>query len=50
MLFCAATEIIVSDSGFAAYSPMPEKSLLDFADLFNAEIVPTCSDDAGQAD
>lgn len=41
MLFCAAMEIIASDTDFAAYSPMPEKSLLDFADLFNAEIVPT---------
>lgn len=46
MLFCAATEIIASDTDFAAYSPMPEKSLLDFADLFNAEIVPTGSNDA----
>ena len=46
MLFCAAMEIIASDTDFAAYSPMPEKSLLDFADLFNAEIVPTGSNDA----
>ncbi len=39
MFFCAAKKIITSDLDFAAYSPMSEKSLLDFADLFNAEVL-----------
>lgn len=38
MLFCAAKKIIAPTDDFATYSPMPEKSLLDFADLFNGEI------------
>ena len=38
MLFCAAQRIIAPAADFAAYCPMPEKSLLDFADLFNGEV------------
>lgn len=38
MLFCAAKKIIAPTDDFVTYSPMPEKSLLDFADLFNGEI------------
>ncbi|NCA32188.1 CDP-glycerol glycerophosphotransferase family protein [Adlercreutzia muris] len=39
MLFCAAKKIVVSDTDYDAFAPMPMKSLLDFADFFNAEIV-----------
>ena len=38
MLFCAAQRIIAPAADFATYSPMPEKSLLDFADLFNGGV------------
>lgn len=38
MLFCAAQRVIAPAADFATYSPMPEKSLLDFADLFNGEV------------
>ncbi|WP_418995329.1 glycosyltransferase family 2 protein [Adlercreutzia equolifaciens] len=38
MLFCAAQRIIAPTADFATYCPMPEKSLLDFADLFNGEV------------
>lgn len=38
MLFCAAKKTIAPTDDFATYSPMPEKSLLDFADLFNGEV------------
>ncbi len=43
MLFCAAKKIIAPTDDFATYSPMPEKSLLDFADLFNGEVEATCT-------
>lgn len=46
MLFCAAQRIIAPAADFATYSPMPEKSLLDFADLFNGEVETACSDSA----
>ena len=44
MLFCAAQRIIAPASDFATYSPMPEKSLLDFADLFNGEVETASAD------
>lgn len=43
MLFCAAKKIIAPTDDFATYSPMPEKSLLDFADLFNGEVKAACA-------
>ncbi|WP_242370233.1 hypothetical protein [Adlercreutzia muris] len=46
-LFCAAKKLITSDSSFGSCSPMPEKSLLDFADLFNAEIIRANVEDVG---
>lgn len=46
MLFCAAQRIIAPAADFATYCPMPEKSLLDFADLFNGEVETACSDSA----
>lgn len=44
MLFCAAQRIIAPAADFATYSPMPEKSLLDFADLFNGEVETASAD------
>ena len=44
MLFCAAIRIITPAADFATYSPMPEKSLLDFADLFNGEVKTASAD------
>lgn len=44
MLFCAAKRIITPAADFATYSPMPEKSLLDFADLFNGEVKTASAD------
>lgn len=41
-LFCAAKKLLVSDEAYDSYAPMPEKILLDFADLFNAEISEVC--------
>ncbi len=43
MLFCAAKKIVAPTDDFATYSPMPEKSLLDFADLFNGEAEAVCA-------
>ena len=44
MLFCAAQRIIAPAADFATCSPMPEKSLLDFADLFNGEVETASAD------
>lgn len=44
MLFCAAQRVIAPAADFATYSPMPEKSLLDFADLFNGEVETASAD------
>lgn len=44
MLFCAAQRIIAPAADFATYSPMPEKSLLDFADLLNGEVETASAD------